>query len=165
MQNLPLWLQISFLNVNIVVKINWFYTYLGLNCYFFCFCFCFKVKRHYFSILLKNVKEIFPPAHLTQPACLTGFPKICYPAHLIRTARLIGTWGYEMYLMKNSRINFVVCIFIKRNYDILNSLSHLKKSFRYLKRMLKCTSDCFAHAQCLLQAGSITHPLYIPLIW
>ena len=51
-----------------------------------------KVKRHYISILLKNVKELFHPARLTQPARLTGFPKICYPARLIWTARLIGTW-------------------------------------------------------------------------
>ena len=35
------------------------------------------------------------PACSTQPACLTGFPKICYPARLIWTARLIGTWEYS----------------------------------------------------------------------
>ena len=55
-----------------------------------------KVKNIYqiLGLLSQQFLRNIPPAGLTQPARLTGFPKICYPAPLIWTTRLVETCKY-----------------------------------------------------------------------
>ena len=83
------------------VKINWFCTYLGLNCcFFFCYYFCFQGKKALFLNIAQKRSQNTPPCLLKSACLLNWFSKNMLPCSLNIDHSSNRTWEYVKVLIQ-----------------------------------------------------------------